>query len=62
MTILGRNIRSTKSNGFLAGVAWANRRPATRRSPVAELPGMVTLVPAVDFIALRDLIDGNPRR
>jgi hypothetical protein len=62
MTILGRSIRSTESTGFLAGIARANRRAATRRSPAVELPGTISLVQSVDFTALRDLIDGNPRR
>lgn len=62
MTILGRSIRRTGSSGFLVGVARTSRRSAARRSPVEELPGTITLVQAVDFTALRDLIDGNPRR
>lgn len=62
MMILGRSIRSTESRGFLAGIARASRRPAARRSPATELPGTISLVQAVDFTALRDLIDGNPLR
>jgi hypothetical protein len=62
MTILGRRFRTTQSRGLLTRIARSNPRPATHRSPVAELEGIVTLVPAVDFTALRDLIDGNPQR
>ena len=62
MTILGRTIQNAGTTGLLGRMARSNRRPPTRRSPVAELGGMITLVPAVDFVALRDLIDGNPRR
>jgi hypothetical protein len=62
MTILGRSLRDTESRGFLARMARANRRQSIRRSSNAKLSGVVTLVPVVDFAALRDLIDGNPLR
>jgi hypothetical protein len=62
MTILGRNLRSTESTGFLARIARPSRRQSSRQPASAELGGMITLVSAVDFVALRDLIDGNPRR
>jgi len=62
MTILGRGLRSTESRGLLARVARSRRRQPGRQPASAELAGMITLVPAVDFGALLDLIDGNPRR
>jgi hypothetical protein len=62
MTILGRSIRSTESSRLLARIARPSRRQSSRQPASAELAGMITLVPAVDFVALRDLIDGNPRR
>lgn len=62
MMILGRSSWSTESSGLLARIA-RSRRPRSSRQPAsAELASMITLVPAVDFVALRDLIDGNPRR
>jgi hypothetical protein len=62
MTILGRSLRSGESSAFLARIARADRPLASRRSPIAELPGMINPVRAVDFTALRDLIDGKPFR
>jgi hypothetical protein len=62
MTILGRSVRSTESTGLLARIARSNRRQSSRQPASAELTGMISLVPAIDFVALRDLIDGNPRR
>jgi hypothetical protein len=62
MTILGRSIRSTESSRLVARIARASRRQSTRQPVSAEIASMITLVPAVDFTALRDLIDGNPRR
>lgn len=62
MTILGRSVRSTESRGSLARVARSQRRQSGCLPSSAELAGMIILVPAVDFDALRDLIDGSPRR
>ena len=62
MTILGRSLRSTESRGLLARVARFQRRQSGRQPASTELASMITLVPAVDYDALRDLIDGNPRR
>jgi hypothetical protein len=62
MTILGRSIRGTESSGLLARFARSNRRRSSRQPASSELTGMISLVPAVDFVALRDLVDGNPRR
>ena len=62
MTVSRPRSRTSGSNGWLARIARPGGRPATHRSPAGELDGMITLVPAVDFGALRDLIDGNPHR
>jgi hypothetical protein len=62
MTILGRSVRSSESRGLLARIARSQRRHSGSQPASAELAGMIALVPAVDFAALRDLIDGNPRR
>jgi hypothetical protein len=62
MTILGRSLRSTESTGFVARIARSNRRRSNRQPAIADLGGLITLVPTEDFGALRDLIDGNPRR
>ena len=62
MTLPGRSLRSTQSSRLLARIARSKRRQSSHQPARAELAGMITLVPAVDFDALRDLIDGNPRR
>ncbi len=62
MTFLRHGVASLESKGLLGRIARPSRRPATRQSASTELAGMITLVRAVDHAALRDLIDGNPRR
>jgi hypothetical protein len=62
MSILGRRVRSSESRGLAAPFTRSERRRAGSQPASGDLTGLITLVPAVDFAALRDLIDGNPRR
>jgi hypothetical protein len=62
MTNLGWSIRSSESRGLLTRITWSQPRRSGSQPTSVELTGVISLVPVVDFAALRDLIDGNPRR